>query len=132
MIRDREQSIIQQAKDAMLPEPDMERLSKIERVNVIGTSGSGKSTFGRQLATRLGVPFVEMDAVYWGPDWTEPSDEAFIPKIKAIADGSHWVLDGNYSRTTAVKWRQVQLEDMVQDESGHSEETERILRDWPL
>ena len=26
----------------------------------------------------------------------------------------------------------VQLEDMVSDESGHSEETERILRDWPL
>ena len=26
----------------------------------------------------------------------------------------------------------VQLEDMVRDESGHSEETERILRDWPM
>ncbi len=26
----------------------------------------------------------------------------------------------------------VQLEDMVRDESGHSEETERILRDWPI
>jgi bacterioferritin len=26
----------------------------------------------------------------------------------------------------------VQLEDMVRDESSHSEETERILRDWPL
>ncbi len=26
----------------------------------------------------------------------------------------------------------VQLEDMVRDESGHSDETARILRDWPL
>jgi bacterioferritin len=26
----------------------------------------------------------------------------------------------------------VTLEDMVRDEMGHSEETERILRDWPL
>jgi len=26
----------------------------------------------------------------------------------------------------------VQLEDMVRDESGHSEESERILRDWPI
>jgi bacterioferritin len=26
----------------------------------------------------------------------------------------------------------VQLEDMVRDESGHSDETERMLRDWPL
>jgi len=27
---------------------------------------------------------------------------------------------------------QVQLEDMIRDETGHREETERILRDWPL
>jgi bacterioferritin len=26
----------------------------------------------------------------------------------------------------------VQLDDMVRDESSHAEETERILRDWPL
>jgi len=26
----------------------------------------------------------------------------------------------------------VQLEDMLRDETGHREETERILRDWPL
>lgn len=26
----------------------------------------------------------------------------------------------------------VALEDMVRDETGHSEETERMLRDWPL
>jgi len=26
----------------------------------------------------------------------------------------------------------VQLEDIVADETGHAEETERILRDWPL
>lgn len=30
------------------------------------------------------------------------------------------------------KGAMVQLEDMVRDESGHSEETERMLRDWPL
>ena len=30
------------------------------------------------------------------------------------------------------KGLQVQLENMVLDESGHAEETERILRDWPV
>ena len=30
------------------------------------------------------------------------------------------------------KGMMVQLEDMVADETGHAEETERILRDWPL
>ncbi|RIK29224.1 MAG: bacterioferritin, partial [Chloroflexi bacterium] len=30
------------------------------------------------------------------------------------------------------KGLQVQLENMVSDESGHAQETERILRDWPV
>ena len=90
-------------------EIDINRLSQIERVNVIGTSGSGKSTFGRQLAHLFGLPFIEMDSAYWGPNWTEPTDEEFIPKVKAVTEGSRWVLDGNYSRTTPIKWRQVQL-----------------------
>lgn len=30
------------------------------------------------------------------------------------------------------KGLEVQLENMILDESGHAEETERILRDWPL
>jgi bacterioferritin len=36
------------------------------------------------------------------------------------------------AETFGDKGLMVQLEDMVRDESGHSEETERILRDWPL
>jgi hypothetical protein len=34
-------------------------------------SGSGKSTVGRALAERLGVPCVELDALVHGPNWTE-------------------------------------------------------------
>jgi adenylate kinase family enzyme len=30
----------------------------LRRVNVKGTSGSGKTTFAQELAERLGVPFV--------------------------------------------------------------------------
>ena len=88
---------------------DAERLSRIERINVIGTSGSGKSTFGRRLAEVLGLPYIEMDAVYWRPNWGQPTDEEFIPQIAEIAAGSRWVLDGNYSRTTPVKWSRAQL-----------------------
>ena len=88
---------------------DAERLSQIERINVIGTSGSGKSTFGRRLADSLGLPFVEMDAVYWRPNWGQPTDDEFIPQIAQIAARPRWVLDGNYSRTTPAKWERAQL-----------------------
>ena len=42
---------------------------------VASASGSGKTTVGKQLAERLGVPFVELDALVHGPNWTEISDE---------------------------------------------------------
>ncbi|MCA9056224.1 MAG: hypothetical protein KDA75_20485 [Planctomycetaceae bacterium] len=88
---------------------DIDRLTRIERVNVIGTSGSGKSTFGRQLADCLRLPFVELDSVFWKPNWTEPSDDEFFPLVETITSGARWVLDGNYTRTMPIKWRRVQL-----------------------
>lgn len=36
------------------------------------------------------------------------------------------------AETFGDKGMVVQLEDMIRDESTHAEETERILRDWPL
>ena len=86
-----------------------ERLRTVERINVIGTSGSGKSTFGARIAAALDLPFTELDAVFWGPNWRQPSDEEFIPQVEEIASGERWVIDGNYTRTTPVKWRRVQL-----------------------
>jgi adenylate kinase family enzyme len=70
----------------------------LRRVNVKGTSGSGKTTFGEELAGRLGVPFVELDALHHGPDWTEPTNEEFRARVRAAIDAAPvgWVIDGNY------------------------------------
>lgn len=78
------------------------------RVNVIGASGSGKSTFARELAGVLGVPCVEMDQLFWGPDWAQPSDEEFFVRVRAALAVPGWVLDGNYTRTIPIKWEQVE------------------------
>jgi adenylate kinase family enzyme len=78
------------------------------RINVIGTSGSGKTTFGRQLAEILEIPFLEMDAIFWGPNWSFPPDEEFFPKLSSILEADKWVLDGNYTRTMGFKWNRVQ------------------------
>jgi adenylate kinase family enzyme len=80
----------------------------LSRVNVVGCSGSGKSTFARTLAARLGTPYVEMDAVFWQPHWTQPSDEVFFERLGRALTADTWVLDGNYSRTAALKWKRVQ------------------------
>lgn len=48
---------------------------------------------------------------------------------RAVADYTQRAKD---AEAYGDKGLAVQLEDMIRDESGHSEETERILRDWPL
>lgn len=60
--------------------------------------GAGKSTFGRELAHRLGVPCIELDALHHGPDWSAPTDEAFRARVWDAMDAcpNGWVVDGNY------------------------------------
>jgi len=79
------------------------------RINVLGTSGSGKSTFSKKLADKLNVPYVQLDELFWKPNWTESSDKEFFPKIEDALSLDEWVLDGNYRRSTPVKWKRVQM-----------------------
>jgi adenylate kinase family enzyme len=70
----------------------------MRRVSVAGISGSGKTTFSRALAERLGVPYVELDALHHGPNWTEVPAEVLRGRVRgAIAAApAGWVIDGNY------------------------------------
>jgi adenylate kinase family enzyme len=69
------------------------------RVNVKGISGSGKTTFAHALAERLGVPFLELDAVHHiGPNWTEATPEELKASAREFMASARdgWVIDGNY------------------------------------
>ncbi|MEX2623309.1 MAG: AAA family ATPase [Acidimicrobiia bacterium] len=76
----------------------------MRRVSVVGTTGSGKSTFAAALAERLGAPHVELDSIYHQPNWTPLSDDEFRRRIAEIAKGDAWVVDGNYSTVRDIVW----------------------------
>jgi adenylate kinase family enzyme len=65
------------------------------RIRVVGASGNGKWTVARALAERLGLPYVELDALNHGPNWTEASDEDFQYAVEAATADGRWVVDGN-------------------------------------
>jgi ABC-type dipeptide/oligopeptide/nickel transport system ATPase component len=76
----------------------------MKRINVIGTSGSGKSTFSRKLAEALRVQYIEIDQIFWKENWRESDDEALFKALSNALESDSWVLDGNYSRTDVIKW----------------------------
>lgn len=78
-------------------------------INVVGTSASGKTTFARQLAKKLGLIHIEMDDLFWLDNWQETPDDEFFSKLQNRMDQatSGWILDGNYSRTQDLKLRYI-------------------------
>jgi adenylate kinase family enzyme len=71
----------------------------MRKVAVIASaSGNGKTTLGRELARRLDVPFVELDALVHGPGWTETPDDELRVKVEPIVTSDGWVVDGTYQR----------------------------------
>jgi adenylate kinase family enzyme len=73
-------------------------------VVVVGVTGSGKSLLARRLSQKLGVNFIELDALYWKPDWVESGDEEFRAKVEAATLAPGWVLAGNYANVRKIIW----------------------------
>ena len=76
----------------------------MQRVVVIGTSGSGKTTFAASLARCLNVPHIELDDLHWNPQWVETPTSEFLVKVDAATHSQAWVVDGNYSKARALIW----------------------------
>lgn len=75
------------------------------RVMVVGTSGSGKTTFARRLAKVLDVPHIELDAINWQPGWrdlTTHDPAEFDRRVEAAASDDGWVTDGSYGRVWPI------------------------------
>jgi adenylate kinase family enzyme len=69
----------------------------LRRIAIVASaSGNGKTTLGRELARRLDVPFVEMDALVHGPNWVETPDEELRALVEPVVASDGWVIDGSY------------------------------------
>lgn len=75
----------------------------MRRVLVIGSGGSGKSTFSRSLGERLGLEVIHLDKEYWRPGWVEPTKEEWRLAVERLCARESWVMDGNYSGTLDLR-----------------------------
>ena len=89
----------------------MEKRNQFEigkRINVVGSTGMGKTTLAAQLGKLLGIEHVELDDLFWEENWAQPSDDVFLPRVEKALRGVSWVIDGNYTRAREIVWKDVQ------------------------
>ena len=74
------------------------------RSNIVGSSGSGKSTVGKLIAKKFGYPYIKLHETHWSPNWTESTEEQLFAKLDRSVKVVSWILDGSYSKTVPIKW----------------------------
>src|SRR5450755_2492300 len=79
--------------------------SDMQRILVMGSSGSGKSTFAQRLSAITGIPMVSLDALYWKPGWVASDDAEFDVRVTDAAHQPRWIIDGNYTSSGAGELR---------------------------
>ena len=90
---------------AMRPARDpMRTLAGCDRIVVVGRTGSGKTTLARELAAALRVPHVELDSLYFGPDFTKAPLALLRERTAAALAGDRWVTDGNKRAVRDLVW----------------------------
>jgi energy-coupling factor transporter ATP-binding protein EcfA2 len=75
-----------------------------ERILVLGRTGSGKTTLARQLSAALSVEHVELDALYFGPDFTTVPLHVLRQRTGQAIGGDRWVTDGNKRAVRDLVW----------------------------
>lgn len=82
----------------------LKTLTGCERILILGRTGSGKTTLARELAAALGVPHVELDSLYFGPDFSRAPLSLLRERTSAAIAGDRWVTDGNKRAVRDLVW----------------------------
>ncbi len=76
----------------------------MDRIAIIGLSGSGKSTFANNLGKILNRPVTHLDKEYWTNNWKNKySKEGWINFHENLINQNKWIIDGNFRNSQEAR-----------------------------
>jgi adenylate kinase family enzyme len=76
----------------------------MRRIVVFGTTGSGKSWLAKRLVDEKGLRLVELDALFWGPDWQPATLDLFRHRVECETRDGDWIAVGIYGQVRDIVW----------------------------
>jgi len=80
-----------------------------QRIIVIGSTSSGKSTLAEKLAKRFDLNFIDLDALHWEPGWQEAPLEVFRKRVETATRAPAWAVAGNYHIVRDLVWHKAEV-----------------------
>ena len=78
------------------PRNDRELTNQVgRRICIVGNGATGKSTLARLLATRLGLRYIDRDALVWNEGWMIVPRSDRFPLFEAATREDDWTFDGH-------------------------------------
>src|SRR3954449_1976400 len=82
----------------------LDSLTDANRILILGRTGSGKTTLARALAAALDVPHVELDSLYFGPEFSTAPLPLLRERTEAAIRADRWITDGNKRAVRDLVW----------------------------
>lgn len=76
----------------------------MNKIAIIGSSGSGKSYLAQELGEHYDLPVVDLDDVILDDDFEKPPLEVYRERVKAEANKDKWVIEGVYPKIGDIVW----------------------------
>lgn len=80
-----------------------------QRIVIIGATSSGKSTLAKFLATKFNLKYIDLDDLFWEPNWKKSELEVFRERVLSATQTESWAIAGNYRVVSDIIWPKAQL-----------------------